>query len=32
VVGGEPVVANGRHLLLPDAATELDQAIRALVA
>jgi formiminoglutamate deiminase len=32
VVGGEPVVAGGRHLLLPDAATELDQAIRALVA
>jgi formiminoglutamate deiminase len=32
VVGGEPVVSQGRHLLLPDAAAELDCAIRALVA
>jgi len=32
VVGGKPVVSEGRHLLVQDAATELDRAIRALVA
>ncbi len=32
VVGGEPVVVEGRHLLVPDAAIELDRAIRTLVA
>jgi formiminoglutamate deiminase len=32
VVGGEPVVAQGRHLLVPDAATELDRSVRMLVA
>jgi formiminoglutamate deiminase len=32
VVGGEPVVLEGRHLLVPDAATELDEAVRTLVA
>ncbi len=32
VVGGESIVAEGRHLLVPDAAAELDHAVRALVA
>jgi cytosine/adenosine deaminase-related metal-dependent hydrolase len=32
VVGGEQIVAEGRHLLVPDAAAELDHVIRALLA
>jgi formiminoglutamate deiminase len=31
VVGGKPVVADGRHLVVPDAAVELDRTIRVLV-
>jgi len=30
VVGGEPVVEEGRHLLVPGAAAEMDRAVRAL--
>jgi formiminoglutamate deiminase len=31
VVGGQPVVAEGRHLLMADPAIDLDRAIRAVV-